>query len=409
MRPALILGLGLILAAGGAAAQGGDPTALRLHGYAQLWWTLYEGAENGLRQPVTHDDAADYASGFLLNRARLVGDFGASGLTGRVSVRLEGSPPALLDAYVVLPLRAEMARLWIGQMKLPATYEVATPSERLDFTARSRFSELVVDYSLSRSPAMASRLTGIRCYLRDLGVGVKGAVSPVRYFFMISNGLGANHFIGGPGSREEVYANELGAYAYAARITCDLLSAGQWDPDGESTTVTPGPPSHSGSPRRGRFLTALIVGGHASSNQHPDLVLDDRRTVLDIRRRAWSADLRCRLAGRLELTGLYGAGEVDDDIDSDSRTDYRYRGWEAKLIVQIAPGHLRAGLRYDALAEESYDNGVEEVLHSYTVGLTWLPRAQLRAQLNYRHNVLDSDSNPDLDDDALITSLQVEF
>jgi hypothetical protein len=353
-------------------------SGVELHGYAQLWWTIREGAENGLRQPVTQDAAADVASGFLLRRARLAGDFRTAGLTGCLSLRLEGSPPALLDAYAVLPLSGAAAALWAGQMKIPATYEVETPDEALDLTTRSRLADLLPDYALSRSPSLASRLTGIRAYQRDLGVGLKGTLGRFRYFAMVGNGLGANHYIGGPTSRQEVFANSFGAYFYAARVAC-------------------------------RLSPVLGVGGHASWNDHPNAVLDDKRTVLDIRRSSWSVDLHASPTGRLQFTAMYGAGQVDDDIDNDGRVDYRYRGWEAKLIAEVLADRLRVGLRYDAFAEESYESGVEGTLHAVTAGLTWTPRAGLRLQADYQRNILAGGADPDLDDDLLVVAGQVAF
>jgi hypothetical protein len=374
---AALLALALVLAGGLGPARAAQPI-YALHGYAQLWWTVYEGAENGLLQPVTHDRAADHASGFLLRRVRLSGDFRAGPVRGRVALRLEGSPAALLDAYAVLPLRGEAVGLWAGQMKIPSTYEVETPSEALDFATLGHFSEVAADYALSRSPALASRLTGVRSYDRDLGVGLKGALAPLRYFVMVGNGLGANQFIGGPSTRQAIYANAFGAYFYGTRVAC---------------RVTP----------------AIELGGHASWNDHPNAVLDDKRTVLDIRRASWSGDLHVAPSRRVELAGMIGGGRVDDDIDSDGRTDYRTRGWEVKALVWILPERLRAGLRYDGFAEEGYESGAEDILHSGTAGLSWFPRAGLRLQVEYRRNILDSDANPDLDDDLFLIAGQTEF
>lgn len=106
---------------------------------------------------------------------------------------------------------------------------------------------------------------------------------------------------------------------------------------------------------------------------------------------------------------MYGAGRVEDDIDNDGRTDYRYWGAEAKLVAWILPERLRAGLRYDALVEESYENGAEDILHTGTAGVSWFPRTGLRLQAEYQRNVLDSDTNPELDDDLFLLTGQVEF
>lgn len=370
---------GLGLPAGSARAERpADAPSLEIHGYAQLWWTVYEGAENGLRQPVTGEAAADHASGFLLRRVRLTGDFRAGPVRGRVGVRLEGSPIALLDAYAVLPLHGRAAALWAGQMKIPSTYEVEMPKEALDFATLSHVSATATDYALSRSPALASKLTGIRTYDRDLGVGVKGAVSALRYFAMIGNGLGANRFVGGPSTRQDVYANSFGAYFYGARLA--------W-----------------------RIAPAVEIGGHASWNDHPNAVLDDKRTVVDIRRASGSVDLQVAPTRRLAFTAMLGAGRVGDDIDNDGRTDYRYRGGEVKLLAWLLPDRLRAGLRYDAFADESYENGAEDVLHTGTAGVSWHPGPGLRVQLEFQRNVLDSDANPDLDDDLFLLTGQLEF
>jgi hypothetical protein len=297
---------------------------------------------------------------------------------GCVSLRLEGSPVALLDAYAVLPLRGELAELWAGQMKVPSTHEVDTPSEALDFGTPGGFSSVAADYALARSPSLASRLTGVRTYDRDLGVGVKGSAAPLSYFVMVGNGLGANRFVGGPGARQEVYANSFGAHFYGARLSL-------------------------------RPLPAIEIGGHASWNDHPNAVLDDKRTVLDIRRASASVDLRVAPVERIAFVAMYGAGRVEDDIDYDGRADYRYRGWEAKLTAWVAPRRLRAGVRYDAFGEESYENGAEDILHAATAGLSWFPGEGLRLQAEVRRNILESDANPDLDDDLVLVTGQVEF
>jgi hypothetical protein len=377
----------------GAPAASGDSSpaerALRVGGYAQLWWVALEQVENGLTQPVTHDEAADVASGFSVRRARLEVDGAGRGWHGRLSVRLEGSPPALMDAYAVVPLRAGWAELWAGQMKVPSTYEVDLSSTSLDLMTRSRLSEQITDFALARSPSLASRLSGMHAYFRDLGVGLKGRVGSARYFVMIGNGLGAGAFVGGTESKQEIYANRFGAYFYGMRLAYELLSA---------------------DARAGRSpVSALAIGGHATWNHHPDAVLDDKRTVLDIRRSSWSLDAQAEIGGRVALTGMVGGGRVADDFDHDGRTDYRYRGGELKAVTRIIPRTLDVGLRYDTFIDEMYDSGVEETRRTYTAGIACTCRPDLVCRIDYKRNVLESAVAPDLADDSLILAAQFVF
>lgn len=373
-----------------AAAEEPEGTRPRVGGYVQPRWTAWEQVENGLRQPVTWDDAADVASGFSLHRARVEADWRRGDLGAHIGVRLEASPVSLSDAYAFLPVWGDRAILYLGQMKIPGTYEIQTSSRELDFLSRSQLSAQLADLALSRSPALSSpRFNGARAFLRDAGVGLKGRVKPLglpaRYFLMIGNGLGANRFIGGDEAKQELYANEVGAYFYALRLE-----------------VTP----WGGSETPGEVTNALRLGGHASYNHHPNLLLDDKRTVLDLERRSFSADASLTLLERVRLTVLYGGGVVDDDFDHDGKDDYRYRGWELKAMVKLGSG-LEAGVRVDEFTDEYYDNGIEDRRRSITGGLAWRPLPGMRLQLDYKHNTLDSDVDPDLDDDSVILQATV--
>jgi len=358
---------------------------LRVHGYVQLWWTLLEEVENGLKQPLSGDEAADVTSGFSLRRARLAGDFTHGSLTGRVAVSLEGSPAGLLEAYLGVPLLDQRIGLWAGQMKIPATYEVSTSSKALDFLTRSQLSEIIADYSLSRSPSTSHpRFYGVRTKMRDLGIAFKGQLLDAQYFLMVSNGLGANRFVGGRERKQEVFTNRPGAHFYGARVEY--------------------------SPRLDRlkpFISSVRAGGHASLNHHPDIVLDDERTVLDIERSSWSADLHVRAVNRLALTGMIAEGVVDDDFDNNGKIDYQYLGWEFKAIADVVPDKFSLGFRYDVYKDEYHENGVEDSRTIYTFGATWTPRADIKLQLNYRYKTLDSQIDPDLDDNALLLGGQV--
>jgi hypothetical protein len=148
------------------------------------------------------------------------------------------------------------------------------------------------------------------------------------------------------------------------------------------------------------------VGGHLALNHHPDLVLDDRRTVLDLERRSFSVDLRIGLTDFVRLTGMFGAGVVLDDFDADERDDYQYRGWEGSAVVMPLPGLLHFAYRYEGYADERYENGIVDVLHGFTLGATVFPLDMLRLSLNYKWKRLDSEQEPEIDDDALLLLMQ---
>ena len=199
-------------------------------------------------------------------------------------MRLEGSPPGLLDAFATTPVAGSDLALSMGQFKIPSTYEVALSPGDLDFASRTLFSSVVADYSLSRSPSLASpRFYGVRSHDRDMGLGLKGRLGVGRCALMVGNGLGANRFVGGREAKEAVVANDFGAYFYGLRV--DL---------GREI----GEPL---APFRGSSFQA---GGHVNWNRHPDVLLDDERTVVDLDRRSWSVDARAAIAGRVRVTAL---------------------------------------------------------------------------------------------------------
>ncbi len=362
------------------------PIDVSVHGHLQLWWTVLEQAENGLIQPLTGDEAADQTSGFSLRRARLASDFETAWMRARLSIRLENSPPGLLDAYLAIPLYCTYAELWVGQMKVPSTYEVERSSQDLDFITRSLLSQRLVDLALIHSPSLSSpRFAGVNTYLRDTGVAIKGRLRGGSYFLMVGNGLGANSFIGGPELKQEIYTNSLGAYFYAARIGYAIL--GEQDAD-------------AGSP------VAIEVGAHASYNYHPDALLDDERTVVDIERMTWSTDVRVAILGRARLHAMFGAGSVGDEIDNDGRDDYRFKGWDVGVVIAALPERVDLLARYDGYADERYQNGFINTLHTVTAGASYRPRPRLELQLNYKWKHLDSDSEPEIDDNLLLLMVE---
>lgn len=366
----------------GASVRAEAPSSVTLGGLAQFRW-IAEAVENGRRHPLTREAAADLAAGFSIRRARLALRYQRAGIISALSLKLEDSPVQLLDAHITIPVRQDRFSVWIGQMKVPATYEVATASSALDFAERSRFSREVVDLSLCKNPSdFAPRFSGVKTYDRDLGVGAKIVLGRASGFIMIGNGLGANRYVGGAERKGEVYTNDIGAHFYAARLRVTPLQ---------------------------RSGVTLILGGHGACNHHPNILLDDERTVTSIKRRSYSGDVQIRIAERLRLVGLYGAALVLDDNDGDGRDDYRVRGWELRTIAHMRPGRFTCALRWEGFAEEWHAQGNEDVHTSWAAGLTLMPRSDLRVQGEYKWKRLESDSDPDLSDNIVTLMCQVQF
>jgi hypothetical protein len=367
-----------------------EPTVprVRIGGYTQLWY-LNEQAENGKVQDFTGDAGADVASGFAINRARLLVGMDWGNLGGSLQMRMEGGSPGLLDAYGSWVIASEALVFRFGQMKVPSAWEVEVPDDDLDFATRSRFASEVTNWSLSKGTFTTSPLYYVQTYLRDTGVGLSGEILGFRYFLMVSNGLGANGNVGAEESRGLAYANGFGAYFYGVRTSYDLLTeVRRWLP---------------------AAAASLRVGGHFSWNDHPDFIFGDAKTVLDLKRWSWSADASLSLWERVRLTGMYGEGVVDDDYDHDGQVDYLYRGWEARAIVTLIPEALEAGVRWDSYAwSRAVTSGWAEA-SALTAGITWAWQPVLRIQLNYKWKLQSGDLTGDVSSHLVVVSAQVKI
>lgn len=355
---------------------------LNLDGDMSLWWNIYEENENGIRQPRTQKSAADVASGFNFKQGRVNLNYeDAERLLGaKFQIRLE-ERVAMLDGYGVwrpLPL----FHLYLGQMKVPSTYESLAPDTDLDFISRSTLSQKLTDWSLSRSPYF-SAFYGNRSYSRDLGVGIKGTIglesksNLVSYFLMVGNGLGANLFIGGRESKEFIFSNDFGDYFYGARLDVSLSRS-------------------------------LSLGAHYSQNKHDNMIFNDEKTVFDLDRYSWSADLRLELPP-VQFITLYGAGKVDDDYFYTEQKDLEYLGWEAKLLVSLIRDILQLGVRYDMYTEKFFEGGNPIDRKNLTFGVNFIPMRNIRFQLNYIFKETGDKTEPDLDDNILFLNVQYSF
>jgi hypothetical protein len=348
-----------------------------------IWWVIHEEMENGIRQTGTGDEAAQEASGFNLNRARasLYYSVPERDLLGKLKLRMEDDV-IVHDAWISYqPFR--LFHIYIGQMKIPSTYEVMTEEHKLDFITRSTFSSVVSNYSLARTPYI-SPLQGFNSYNRDIGVGIKGSWKAglerdvFKYFVMAGNGLGANNDIGGKEDIGFMSSNEFGEYFYGIRAE---LCPWEW----------------------------ISLGGHHNCNVHRDMLFKDELTVFDLDRSSWSADIQISLPLGFRAGGLYGEGVVDDDWFRDGKKNYEYSSWEAKLLKSFFNNKLEAGVRVDSYEHEYNESGDVIYEDHWTCGINYNPCPEVRLQLNYITKDTVQDYEEDLDDDIIFMNIQLFF
>jgi hypothetical protein len=350
-----------------------------ISGNINVWWNVYEQNENGVQQSGTKDNAADVASGFNIKQARLTYDYNKSPFSARAQVRFE-ERVALLDCYISWQ-PCHLAQLYIGQMKVPSTYEALAPDKNLDFISRSSLSKVLTDWSLSRPPYF-SPFYGNRSDYRDMGIGIKGNLGIktipdlASYFLMVSNGLGANLSIGSNESKEFILSNNFGDFFYGARLELSPISL-------------------------------IKLGGHYSLNKHNNILYNDGKTILDFKRHSWSVDMSLELLF-LRFVAMYGEGEVDDDYFQANVTNSNYSGWETKLLAEIIKNKLQLGVRFDRYTDK-YLNGFPIDQDNLTFGLNFLPTSNVRVQLNYIKKITDDVTQPDLNDDIVFFNFQCYF
>ncbi len=366
------------------------------YGQIQIWATIYEQMEvtDELYQFPSGDPAVQVASGFSLARVRagvkvhLLGQL----LEMVIAMRLERGP-AILDAHGTVNIH-DAFRIVVGQFKIPSAWENQVATTDLDFITRATISENLADFALSRTTYASSLFFGIHSYLRDLGIAVKGDVDVgpgrLRYLLMLGNGLGANRFIGGGTSKEYIISN-AGQFFLGARLEA------------------------------ARFFDVVTMGCHVSWNRHDNMVFNSGRTVMDLDRLSWSVDTRLTIPRTgLRLSGMYGAGIIEDDYDDDGRTDAAYSGWEVRMVFRLndavstaigrpfLPGHiLEAGARFDSYVYEWNETGAPVTRNTWTFGVRYICHGHVDLKLDYMLIRTDDPTLRDLDDDALI--LQIQF
>jgi len=352
-----------------------------IEGNASFLWLIHEQNENGVRQPGSGDPSAEEASGFSFRQGRLGFYFISDeyDLEALLRFKLE-EQTGVIDFHGAWKPAREF-ELYVGQMKIPSTAEVGTRDHLLDFVARTSFGRNVGDYSMARTPYISPFL-GTNANNRDLGVAVKGdfgdgAVSWLRYFIMVGNGLGGNRYVGGKDKTEFVYANNFGDYFYGARLASEPAD---W----------------------------LRVGGHYSLNRHEGAIYQDKKSVVDLDRESWSADLRLLLPWGMSVEGFYGEGNIDDYWTSQEYV-YDYSGYGVWVVQAIFDGRLELAARYDCFITEFDQNEDETEQNNWTFGVNWRPNPYLRTQLNYVWKDTVNESVDDLDDDILYLNVQFMF
>jgi hypothetical protein len=378
LRLAVIM-ISVLLPLGAVAA--GEGATLRVQGDASVWWLLDEQVENATLQSGSGDEAADSASGFDFRQGRIA--FIALSpdhkMETLIRLRLEERTD-IIDFYGAYHFNAPL-NFYVGQMKIPSTAEVLRPDNNLDFVTRSSFGQVIGDYALSRTPYISS-LMAVRSLSRDLGLALKGsypdAAGPgLTWFLMVSNGIGAGNYVGGNESPEFLHTNEFGDYFYGLRV-------------------------------EGRPVDGLLIGGHYSINTHDNVMLQDKTTVVDFEREAWSADAEYRFPFGLRLYGFYGKGRMDDFLNS-QHYDFDYSGWGVQAVQALFNGQLELAGRYDTLEREFMRDGNVIEQNDWTAGVNWRPNPFFRLQANYIWKDTVDETMTDLNDDLIVLNFQYLF
>ncbi len=369
----------IVIASSPVAA--GDHPKFEAEATASFWWNIIEEVENGLIQAGSLDQAADVASGFSFRHGRVTLDIESPhGKVGAlIRIRLEERTDIIdfWGAYHGAP----WLNIYIGQMKVPSTFEVLTSYQKLDFATRTTFGQNVGDYSLSRTPYISS-IMAVKSYHRDLGLAWKGVFSNrertlLSYFLMISNGIGANRYIGGRESGEYIFTNRFGDFYYGLRLEAMPVD---W----------------------------VTIGAHFSMNTHDDIALGERGPVFDIDRSVWTVDLRAQLAWGLRVAGFFGDGDMNDFFDA-QRYRFDYRGWGLWTLKAFLKDRIELGLRYDSFTTEFNEDGNETTQRNWTFGVNFRLQENLRLQLNYTDKETLNDFEPDVDDNILFMNFQLFF
>jgi hypothetical protein len=379
---AFVVVLIVLCASRGDATTSTVGDSLCVSGYVQMWATLYEELENGMpRQLGTGDEARQSASGFSIRRARLSvrSNLWSDRIAAQVGLKLEQNI-ALLDCYALIRF-GDRLNLFLGQMKIPSTYEVGTASDELDFISRTTISRNITDWSLSRYPPgfKSVIVTKTKSNLRDLGIALRGNLwkDTVRYFVMMGNGLGANWYIGGKENEQFADTNGFGELFYAARLDV-------------------------------RPLNWAAVGGHCSVNHHDNMrVQGEKGAVIDLRRKSMSADMALALPYRIRASGMFAGGVIDDDVFyEDGKQDYVYSGYEMKVLGSIIEDLLEGGVRFDNYTFEINESGDRIKENRWTFGVTYRFEDVFKGQLNYVWKKTEERGEPDLKDNILFMNFQ---
>ncbi|MFA6034392.1 MAG: hypothetical protein WC889_15940 [Myxococcota bacterium] len=338
---------------------------LVLKGYIQLWYRI-ENAENGITQSSTGIKADDISTGFIIHQARTSLNYNGDMFGARLEVGFE-SGIALMDCYAWFNAYKEYIRIFAGQMKIPSTYEVEMNSTDLDFATMSMFSDVVPNWQLSKHSDRANIQQGIRTYARDIGASLKGSVKGFDYFFMVSNGLGANLGIGASeGGKGWILSNDFGAYFYGLRVSYEFVEL------------------FKKKLERAK-ISSLWIASFGSYNYHRGMLYaGDGSTVLNLNRVAWDVEAGINFDKYVRLTGMYGECAINDNYLRSGKADYSCAGWEFKVMAAPIPNMLEAGFRIEGYKEVNGPNAAPDYMNSITLGVSYRFLEHFRLDADYR-------------------------
>jgi len=259
--------------------------------------------------------------------------------------------------------------------------------ENNDFINHSQVSSKICDWSLVRTPYIGN-YQNIRSYNRDLGISLKGDYKEnlFNYQLMISNGFGANYFLGGYEKHEpgDVFANNLGDFFYGLRI--------DYQP-----------------------VDLVKLGGFYNMNKHDNFIINDIRygIVRHLDRESYSMDCKIDLPFNTRAYVLYAGGKIGDNYFNDrtlvDQTALEYEGWEYKILFRYPWDFLESGIRFDQYIHKYNEQNFEYVDNQWTFGLTYFYKDLLKIQCNYIYKDFESLYVRGLNDDLFVINFQYKY
>lgn len=340
----LLSSLLIIITSQPAAAQ----TDLKVGGYFQTWYVADQ-------KMVVETDEASRTSGFRLNRARLTasGDI-SKNFSATTWFDFSSGSNNLLDFYADLRLTSEI-NFRIGQFIMPGqSYDTGKlVSSKLLFWNRPN-----VTTALSRGMGYGA--------FRDIGLMAYGQHKNMSYAVHAGNGFGRFTQTG-----SHITEREFGSGLYGIRLDYQLTKS-------------------------------LILGGHFSTNQQKDVVLESGEPF-DIERSSYSFRIAARdllikkLYAQIEWMSLH-AGDESRGIILNDNEQYNLEGFYIDAGYKLNRNwHLTS--RFDRIIEKPRQNSNNDTLQrfkkdGYTFGISHYRFQDDREFARFHLNYSFEDSGP---------------